>query len=162
MKLTNPSLTKLSVCLKDELGAMTFLANVLIREQAALIDGNVEKLNELTQEKSQLLTSLSQFEKERNLCLIHFGYSPDMKGMQDYLSQAETCAADSQAWDDLIQISKNAKENNRTNGLLINRQITRNHGALNILQHNTSAGNMYGPTGQSTNQVSSIRGVVIG
>ncbi len=162
MSLANPSLTRLSTCLKDELDAMTFLANVLIREQAALIDGNVEKLNEITQEKSQLLTSLSQFEKERNLCLIHLRYSPDMKGMQDYLSRAETCATDLQAWEELMEMSKNAKENNRTNGLLINRQITRNHGALNILQKNTSAGNMYGPTGQSTNQVSSIRGVVIG
>jgi flagella synthesis protein FlgN len=162
MSLTIPSLTKLSTCLREELGAMASLANVLIKEQAALIDGNVEKLNEITSEKSQLLAALSQLEKERNFCLIHLGYSPDVKGMQDYLYQVETDAADLQSWDELMQISKIAKENNRTNGLLINRQITRNHGALNILQQNTSAGNMYGPTGQSTNQVSSIRGVVIG
>ncbi|MDO8653695.1 MAG: flagellar protein FlgN [Undibacterium sp.] len=162
MSLTNFSLPKLHECLQEEVDAMLSLAELLKAEQASLIDGNVEKLGELTQEKSRRITLLAELEKKRNAYLIQLGYSSDAKGMQDYLSHPSTEILAAEYWGNLLQISEQAKESNRANGILINRQLTKNQSALNILQQNNPAGSMYGPNGQSTNSNLSGRGFVIG
>lgn len=141
---------------------MLSLAQLLKTEQVSLVNGDVEKLGELTQEKSRRITLLTELEKKRNTYLSQLGYSSDAKGMQDYLSHPSTEVSAAEYWTHLLQISEQAKENNRANGILINRQLTRNQSALNILQQNNPAGSMYGPNGQSTNNTSSGRGFVIG
>lgn len=153
-------LPKLHACLHDELTAMSSLTEVLKLEEVALVDGNVEKLNQLTIEKSKLISDLSTLENERRACLEHQGYSPDLKGMQEYFEKipAETTAASN--WSALLQLSERAKEYNRTNGLLINRQFVRNQSALNALQQKSPAESMYGPNGHSTNHATSGRRVI--
>jgi flagella synthesis protein FlgN len=154
--------SKLHECLLEELSTMSLLADLLKTEEVALIATDVATLNNLSQAKSQQLAALSSLEKKRQSYLTHMGYSNDAKGMQDFLATGKTEPASSENWTKLLQISASAKETNRTNGLLINRQISKNQGALNILQQNNPAGAMYGPNGQSTNKSSSGRGFIIG
>lgn len=149
-------------CLQEEVDAMASLAKVLEAEQNTLVDGDVAVLAGLTQEKSKHIARLSELEKKRIGCLVQLGFSSDAKGMQDYLSDPSTLTVVSESWKNLLAISELAKEGNRENGLLISRHLTRNQGALNILQQNNPAGSMYGPNGQSTNTSSSGRGFVIG
>jgi flagella synthesis protein FlgN len=162
MSQTNLYPSKLHQCLLEELSAMSFLADLLKTEETALIAGDVATLSNLTQAKSQQLAALSSLEKKRQIYLDHLGFSIDAKGMQDYLATDKADSLTSESWEKLLQISAAAKENNRTNGILINRQITKNQGALNVLQQNNPAGAMYGPNGQSTNKTSSGRGFIIG
>lgn len=153
--------SKLHECLLEELSSMSFFVDLLKTEENALVDADATMLNNITQAKGEQLTTLSSLEKKRQTYLAHMGYSADAKGMQDYLA-TQSDNASSEIWMKLLQISAIAKENNRTNGILINRQLTKNQGALNILQQNNPAGTMYGPNGQSTSKPSSGRGFIVG
>lgn len=162
MSTANFSPPQLHTCLQDEIYAMTTLAELLKTEETALVDGNVSELSRLTQEKSQLIMRLSKLENERKNCLIQHGYTSDAKGMQDYFLKTATESAAAKDWEKLLHISEQAKETNRTNGVLINRQFNRNQSALNILQQNHPTGAMYGPNGQATNSGTSGRGFITG
>jgi flagella synthesis protein FlgN len=158
----NISTHNLHACLQEELDSMTSLASILEKEQLALIEGNVTALNELSQEKSQRLAKLSDLGKKRSFHLSTLGYPSDIKGMEAYLASlsAKTTILDN--WKQLLSISETAKENNRANGILINRQLKKNQGALNILQKNNPDDLLYGANGQSKNNIPSGRSVIIG
>jgi len=162
MNSTNLSLPKLHQCLQEEILAITSLANLLRLEEAALIEGNVEEVSRLTQDKSALVSQLSTLENERKFCLSQQGYSSDTKGMQDYFSNSAIEFSAVEDWQTLLDLSAQAKEANRINGILINRQFIRNQSVLNILQQNSPAESMYGPNGQATNNSASGRRVVAG
>lgn len=159
---TNSSAHNLHACLQEELDSMTSLASILEKEQLALIEGNVAALNELSQEKSQQLAKLSDLGKKRSFHLSTLGYPSDIKGMQAYLACPSTETAILDNWKQLLYISETAKENNRANGILINRQLKKNQGALNILQQNSPDDLLYGANGQSKNNTASGRSVIVG
>ena len=99
-------------------------------------------------------------ENQRNLSLVSLGLNADATGMQSLLAQ-DAHAALIEHWDTLLLVSAQAQELNRTNGLLINRQMSRNQGMLNILQQD-QAGAMYGADGQSKISANTGRGIVAG
>jgi flagella synthesis protein FlgN len=162
MSSTTLSALTLHQCLQAEIIAMTSLADILRLEELALIDGNVEELGKLTQGKSKLISTLAKMEIERKDDLEKQGYSTDAKGMQDYFDKNPSEVSASSDWKKLLEVSEKAKESNRTNGLLINRQFIRNQNALNILQQKSPSESMYGADGQSTSNSTSGRRVVVG
>ena len=149
-------------CLLQEVGAMTSMADLLRLEESALIDGNVEKLSKLTHDKSTILSHISKLEIERKAYLQKHGYSGDANDMHDYFNKTLSEVAAAEEWKKLLDLSERAKESNRTNGILINRQFIRNQNALNILQQNSPSESLYGANGQSTVNSISGRRVVVG
>lgn len=143
-----------------EVAAMRSFVDVLKQEQQALVNNNADELIAITPQKNELLTSIMGMENQRNLNLVSLGLSTDATGMQNLLKQA-THAALTEHWDTLLLVSGEAQELNRTNGLLINRQMSRNQGVLNILQQD-QAGAMYGADGQSKISTNTGRGIVAG
>lgn len=143
-----------------EVAAMRSFVDVLKQEQQALVNNNADELIAITPQKNELLTSIMGMENQRNLNLVSLGLSTDANGMQNLLKQA-THAALTEHWDTLLLVSGEAQELNRTNGLLINRQMSRNQGVLNILQQD-QAGAMYGADGQSKISTNTGRGIVAG
>ncbi|MFZ6744397.1 flagella synthesis protein FlgN [Undibacterium sp. JH2W] len=142
--------TAIELCLQEEVSIMSSLAELLKKEQTALIESDVIQLNDFTQSKGQLVVQMTELEKKRNAYLQELGYKTDIDGMQAYL-QATAMQNSAQHWDTLLQLTAQAKEDNRANGLLINRRLSLNQATLNLLQQNTNqAGSMYGPNGQST------------
>jgi flagella synthesis protein FlgN len=162
MNSTNLSVPELHQCLQEEIIAMTSLADLLRLEELALIDGNVEELGKLTQSKSKLISHLSKLEIERKAYMEKHGYSNDAKGMQSYLEKTSSETSVAEYWKKLLVVSEKAKESNRTNGILINRQFVRNQNALNILQQNSPSESMYGANGQSTTNLASGRRIIVG
>jgi flagella synthesis protein FlgN len=162
MNSTSLNSPKLHQCLQEEIIAMTSLASLLSLEELALIDGNVEELSKLTQNKGKLISQLSKLEIERKACLEKQGYSSDAKGMQEYIEKTSSEISAEKDWKTLLDVSEKAKERNRTNGILINRQFIRNQNALSILQQTSPAESMYGANGQSTTNSISGRRVVVG
>ena len=162
MNSPNLNAPELDQCLQQEVIEMTSLADLLRIEELALIDGNVEKLSKLTQEKGKLLSCISNLEIERKTSLQKHGYSADANGMQDYFNRTLPDVKAAEEWKKLLDVSEKAKESNRTNGILINRQFIRNQNALNILQQNSPTESLYSASGQST--INSIPGrrVVVG
>jgi flagellar biosynthesis/type III secretory pathway chaperone len=153
---------KLQQLLEDEVVLMRSLDQLLTEEEIVLTNNEAEKLGTITPEKNGLLAQIIELEKNRNLLLSSIGYTPDARGMQDFFSTSSDNVAMEEIWKNLLVISSNAQEKNRTNGLLINRQLSRNQSALNILQQNNQTGSMYGSDGQSKNSPTTGRGIVAG
>ena len=151
MKATSSGHAAIQECLQEEVITMSSLADLLKKEQVALIESDIVQLNDYTQSKGQLVVRMSELEKKRNRALGELGFNADLAGMQAYLQQATQTEESARNWNTLLQLSLQAKEDNRNNGLLINRRLSLNQATLNVLQQNNNqAGSLYGPNGQST------------
>lgn len=145
--------------LNEELAAGTALLQLLKQEQEHLIQANLEGLTAVTEEKTRTVARMTELALARHRSLGAAGYGADESGMQAWI---ETAAADTgKTWNDLLKLARDAKELNRTNGLLLGQHMSRNQNALNVLQGSQGGGTMYGPTGQTTSSGGS-RTLVVG
>lgn len=136
------------------------LLDLLNKEQAQLIAAEIDALTALTEEKTVLVTRMSALAAERHQALAVAGFAATEAGMQAWLAnrQPETTC---QAWQELLQLARTAREVNRSNGMLIGKHLARNQGALNILKGGRQGQALYGPNGQSA-VTAAGRGLAIG
>lgn len=160
--ITGKKFNELLQFTQHELELMQSFAQVLGREEAALTDNDADRLTNITDEKNTLLIKILDIEKTRNNSLAASGYSADLEGMRSLLSSADAPKELALAWQALLDLSSRAQENNRTNGILIHRQLNRNQATLNILQQNSQGGAIYGADGQSKNMPGTGRGIIAG
>lgn len=153
--------TNLTGSLYQEHEAATQLLKLLQQEQAHLIENNIDGLATLTEEKSKLVARMTTLATGRHRALGAAGFVPGESGMQAWLKSAPVTEAITKSWTELLALAQSAKELNRNNGMLINRHLSRNRNALNMLQGTPQGSNFYGPNGQSTSKISA-RGLVIG
>jgi flagellar biosynthesis protein FlgN len=146
--------------LADEVSAAGQLLQLLEQEQTYLVNADVEGLSRLTGEKANIVARMTELAKRRHRALAVAGFAADESGMSVWLNSAAATASANQSWNQLLTIAQQAKEMNRTNGVMINRQIARNQNALNILHGAPQGGAIYGPDGQSASQSGSRRLVV--
>ncbi|WP_293779196.1 flagella synthesis protein FlgN [uncultured Oxalicibacterium sp.] len=145
---TNPAAT-----LKTEQEALLALTGLLEQEQQLLIAANIERIATLTEPKAQAAVRMAELATERYEALTAAGYEGSEAGMKTWLSSQAATPAHNKDWNDLLTMAETAKELNRVNGTLINKQLARNQHALDVLQHGTEHGNpVYGPSGQKTSK----------
>jgi flagella synthesis protein FlgN len=137
------------------------LAELMQREQACLIDADIDGLGTLTDAKSQLVAQLATLTTARYQALQQAGHTGDEAGMQAWLKTAGAPQHALACWQSLLNFAQAAKELNRTNGLLIGKHMARNEQALNILRGASPANALYGPNGQSK-APGGGRGLVVG
>lgn len=150
----------LTTCFNDEKIAILKLVALMKEEQHCLIDADISNLQKLTIQKTEIIREMSELGNIRHNILVSAGYEPQKIGMQEWLNSA----ADSEVsviWTEILSLAKSAKELNDTNGLLINRHLTRNQNTLNVLQGALPGAGFYGPDGQSKLQAAT-RSLVIG
>lgn len=145
--------------LNDELNAMQRLLDLIRQEQEQLTEANIEGLQAITQEKAQAISRISTLADARHKLLAQAGLPAGDASMQPWLERSADTAA-SATWQQLLSVAGAAKEQNRINGLLINKQMARNQNALSVLQGNTQANHFYGPNGQTTAKPSTTRLVI--
>lgn len=145
--------------LDDEIKESNTLLQLLKDEQDVLIRADVEELARLTEEKNKSIARMAELAQRRHRVLAATGFEASEAGMKVWLKSAAPAAA--RMWTSLLDVARQAKEQNRINGLLIGKHMARTQAALNILHGGQQAGNMYGPNGQSTGQAGS-RKLVIG
>ncbi|HYC42164.1 MAG TPA: flagellar protein FlgN [Noviherbaspirillum sp.] len=150
----------LAQTLAEEVRAAGALLDLLRQEQAHLVDANIDELIKVTEEKTKIVARMGELSLGRHRALAGAGLEASEEGMQKWASSPSTDASAAQSWAALLQLAREAKELNRTNGLLIGRHLSRNQAALNILQGGGEGGNMYGPNGQSASQSGSRRLVI--
>ncbi|MFC6521284.1 flagella synthesis protein FlgN [Undibacterium arcticum] len=143
--------------LAEEHQAIVDLNQILEQEQAHLIQADIDGLNSLVDEKNRIVARMTALTNARHQSLAAAGYAASDAGMQSWLDHK---GDHSDHWKTLLSLAKSAKEINRTNGLLINKHMTRNQQALNVLQGTAPSSNFYGPNGQATSQASTRRLVV--
>lgn len=146
--------------LGEELNAGNTLLQLLKQEQEHLINADLEALTKVTEEKAKVVARMTELAQRRHRALGAGGFDASESGMQEWLNSRAASPAIGKFWKELLDLAQQAKELNRTNGLLIGQHMARNQSALNVLQGNPQGGTMYGPNGQSTTQPSSRRLVV--
>jgi flagella synthesis protein FlgN len=146
---------------RDEFSIMHTLIELMKQEQRLLVEADTDGLNGITPQKSQLIGQMAELGKTRHQHLIGAGFTPEDASMSPWLAQH----GDKEAvmlWEDLLAATRQAKELNRVNGMLIAKQLNNTHTIINAMRTPTGAAetSVYGPTGQTTTSAPSRRFVV--
>ena len=126
------------------------LVELMKQEQQLLVSADADGLAELTPRKVALVQELAQLSRQRHAALGGAGFPAEEAGMEPWLAAHGDEVVRSE-WSALLARTAEAKELNRVNGLLINRQMAHNQTVLQALR--TPAGKtestLYGANGQT-------------
>lgn len=149
--------------LQDEQRLMSYMLTLLKKEQASLVDALVDGVAEVTQHKSDVVSQLAALARQRHAALASAGFTAAETGMEPWLAACGDTIARAD-WDQLLELTRGAKEFNRVNGMLVARQLAHNQTVLNAMRTPASSGNadagLYGPGGQTSGFGPSRRYVV--
>lgn len=143
------------------------LQSLLKEEQTALIDYNVDRVEQLVEDKAALLQSLAEATQKRYDHLKCNGFTPNEKGMANWLSQVQMLPV-LDAWKNMHEALLACKELNRVNAMLVSKFMVRNQNTLKAFQNAASKHpvHLYGANGHSLNSTSmgtnGLRGLAVG
>ncbi|HVL75904.1 MAG TPA: flagellar protein FlgN [Noviherbaspirillum sp.] len=146
--------------LSEELAAARALLKLLNDEQELLVQADVDGLNRALEEKGSLVAKMGELAMRRYRHLTDAGFDGSEAGMQSWLNSRKPAGTAQQDWAALLELARQGKELNRTNGMLIGQHMARTQSALNVLQGAPEGGQMYGPNGQATTAAGGRRLVV--
>ncbi len=131
--------------------AIADLLALMKQEQASLIGADADKLIHITEQKTKLVNLAADLAKQRHAAMEQAGFSALESNMPAWIASIKQENI-TKAWEDLLAITRSAKELNRLNGMLINKQLANTQNAMQALHapvHGT-AQNFYGPSGHAT------------
>jgi flagella synthesis protein FlgN len=147
--------------LRDELRLINSLLELMKQEQQFLVGADGDGLATITPQKSTLVQQMALLASQRHKALGAAGFATAEAGMEDWLAASNDDAA-RDLWLGLLERTREAKEINRVNGMLINKQMMNTQVVLNAMR--TPAGGadagVYGPGGQTSTAGPSRRFVV--
>ncbi|HEY1151024.1 MAG TPA: flagellar protein FlgN [Pseudoduganella sp.] len=146
--------------LRAEQQLITQLLEVLKQEQDHLVAADIDKLTALTPHKSDLVAQMAALATGRHKALAALGFAAQEAGMEAWLA-AQGDDESRALWQQVLDQTREAKELNRLNGMLINKHLSTTQGALQALRPQAAAAAVYGPTGHTTS-VSRSRGFIAG
>jgi flagella synthesis protein FlgN len=155
MAIASPGAT-----LRDEQQVIGSIVELMKTEQQLLISADADGLSTITPNKLQLAQRAATLSRVRHKALGAAGFPADETGMEPWLAVGGN-AEHRDAWNRLLDLTREAKELNRVNGMLVNRQLGQTQAALSELRG--PAGNpagVYGPAGQTMSTGPSRRFVV--
>ncbi|RZJ85250.1 MAG: flagellar protein FlgN [Massilia sp.] len=137
------------------------LVALMKQEQQLLVAADADGLAELTPRKNALLQALADLSAQRHAALAAAGCEGAEAGMEPWLAVGGSLETRAQ-WEELLTLAREAKELNRVNGMLINKQLAHNQGVLNALRMpaGPEAGGVYGASGQAIGAGASKRYVI--
>lgn len=135
--------------LREEEHIMSTLLDLLREEQHLLVTAEIEGLPAITTRKTALVTQMTLLSAQRHRSLGKSGFPAEEAGMDAWIAASGAAREESASlWQSLLQHARAAKELNRINGMLINKQMGHAQGALQALS--PKGANVYGPGGMST------------
>src|SRR5690349_10336794 len=151
-------MTRPNATLPAEHERIEALVELMKQEQQFLVAADADGLAELTARKAALVQELAQLSRQRHGALGSAGFVSLEAGMEPWLA-AQGDDASRAAWSALLALTAEAKELNRVNGMLINRQMAHNQTVLNALRTPTAApeATLYGAKGQTFGRAPSRR-----
>jgi flagellar biosynthesis protein FlgN len=142
----------ISMLFKQDTQLLNDLVSLLSKEQAALVNMDIDEVESILDQKSKLIQTIANATKMRHKALAQAGYDANENGMVMWLRANDSKLLQAQ-WDAFQKQLSQAKELNRVNGQVINQHFQRNQQIISQLQGkavNAGAGNVYGPNGQTT------------
>lgn len=147
--------------LNEEIALTAELVGILQQEQAHLVAADINGLVAITEQKSRVVSGISELTLQRYSRLARSGYKAMEGGMRAWLDATTPHDTECEhAWGELLKLAQSVKSLNNTNGILIGKHMAYNQSALNVLR-GTRASGFYGPDGQTTTNTAR-RGVVVG
>ena len=146
--------------LRDEQRLITSLVELMKQEQRFLISADSDGLTTITVQKSALVQQMATLAGQRYRALGAAGFAAGEAGMEPWLAACRSTDdtvddnPDDNAdalWRALLAHTRAAKELNRVNGMLINKQMTHTQAVLNAMRTPAGGldGGVYGPSGQT-------------
>ncbi len=136
--------------LPDEQRLIASLIELMKQEQQFLVKADTDGLDQITPQKAELVQQAAQLASARHKSLGAAGVAATEAGMEAWLAKSGDDAARA-AWVALLDLAREAKELNRVNGMLVNKQMTNTQMVINAMR--TPAGGsdagVYGPSGQA-------------
>jgi flagella synthesis protein FlgN len=154
MQSTSPTTS-----LQEEQQVMTLLLELLKQEQSHLVSADIDSLTEVTAQKTALVGRMAGLASVRHSALGAAGFAAQESGMQAWM-EASGNGADIKLWQQVLALTREAKEINRVNGMLINKHMAHSQGALNALRPNAQGGDVYGPSGHASKAPANRRFVI--
>jgi flagella synthesis protein FlgN len=147
--------------LRNELQLINSLLELMQQEQQFLVSADSDGLAALTPQKSSLVQQMAVLADRRHQALGAAGVAAGEAGMEDWLAASHDEAARG-LWRELLERTRAAKEINRVNGMLINKQLVNTQVVLNAMRTPAGAADagVYGPGGQTSTAGPSRRYVV--
>jgi flagella synthesis protein FlgN len=148
--------------LRDEQQLIASIVELMKQEQQLLISADADGLATLTPEKLKLAQKAAELSRLRHKALGAAGFAAAEAGMEPWLAVGGNGSVRAD-WNRLLDLSRQAKELNRVNGMLINKQLAHTTGVLNAIRGSgdgASGGGVYGPGGQTMGSGPSRRFVV--
>jgi flagella synthesis protein FlgN len=144
MTIASPDAT-----LPTERELIASLTALLHAEQQLLVAADTDGLAALTPQKAQCVQQLAEQAALRHQALAAAGFEAGEAGMAPWLDAHRTPAANS-GWEHLLEATREAKELNRVNGMLVNKHMAHNQQMLDALRTTASGADtaMYGPGGE--------------
>lgn len=138
--------------LREEQQVMTSLLDVLKQEQQLLVTAEIDGLPAVTARKTTLVTQMTLLSAQRHRALAKSGFAAEEAAMTAWIAASGEAREESAAlWAQLLSQTREAKELNRINGMLINKQMGHTQGALQALNPpGTASAGFYGPSGMSS------------
>lgn len=146
--------------LESELTQYRDLIRILEHEQASLVAAQMDALPEITRQKNDAVLQLTMTAQLRHAALQRQGYGEGEAAMKRWFDRCDATDSLHALWRSVLDCARQAKQLNKTNGLLLNRHAAMTAAALNVLR-DASGTDLYDPSGQ-TSQMTRSRGCVVG
>lgn len=143
MAMASPGAT-----LRDEQQLITSILEMMKQEQQLLVSADADGLSTLTPEKLKLAQKAAELSRIRHKALGAAGFPALEAGMEPWLAASGDAAVRAD-WECLLELARQAKELNRVNGMLVNKQLAQTTGTLNAIRGGSPAGGVYGASGQT-------------
>lgn len=139
--------------LKAECQLFETFIELLQSEQETLLRGDIDRLADIAQLKSEKVLALSQLEDNRNSFLIAQSHNASLSGMDAWLKAEGGNPMDAgDLWRRLLGLAKQAQQLNQANGAIIEQKLRYNQQSLAVLQMASKQSSLlYGPDGQTLN-----------
>lgn len=147
--------------LQDELKLINCLIDLMKQEQQFLVAADSNGLETVTPLKNQLIEQMALLAGQRHKRLADDGFLASELGMESWLERMSSPEV-SATWQQLLDRTRDAKELNRVNGMLINKQLAQNQTLINAMRAPAGAADagFYGPSGQATSVAAKRRPVI--
>ena len=150
---------KTSISFDPEARLVVQLLALLEEEQSALMSFQLDTIERLLDEKTQLLNQLGKLTHERYQALAGNGFESNEAGMKRWMDSNPESKTHAD-WQSFQHNLAQSKETNRVNGILVTKQFNRNQQILNAL-NGSGTGNFYGPNGQAAVQPGMRGGIIV-
>lgn len=141
----------------DDIASAERLLALLDSEYQALSRSELTLLEELLEEKQQLLALLEQHRQQRSELLRGLQLTPDRDGLQAFAQRSPQGLALMESADTLSELLQRCQEANLSNGRLIQHGQSSVEGLLMIVRGKNDTAGLYNRRGQSTGNIARQR-----